>query len=89
MRRRKDPGPRQSIKIRRGDTTFEWEGDLFYWNESRNILEVVTGMINLTFGKGVEPSGLQEEATADPKAASFNEADGNPEEAALRQESHP
>jgi hypothetical protein len=44
------PTPRQSLKVRRGDVSFEWEGDLYYLQESSNILDVIRSFGDRVFG---------------------------------------
>ena len=44
--------PRQKIKLRKGDMELEWDGDLYYWNESRNILDIVDSITQMVLKEG-------------------------------------
>jgi hypothetical protein len=50
LRHRPPSTPRQSIKVRNGSRSLEWDGDLYYWNERRNILDLIAMMTEGAFG---------------------------------------
>ena len=49
--------PKQKLKIRKGDMELEWEGDLYYWNESKNILDVISAITEQVLDESATSSG--------------------------------